>query len=523
MTGQSSDSPIAGARTDAELEEALSDLDGKDFSNRAPDLCKRILARLLRIHSKQLESSKLDDCLRAAFDVYASEIKTDGHQLTDQLLKNRIPGWVFNWAVIKHWLPYPPMRQSRHSVTYLDSKPRRPMHEPVPESQLTEMIVAYRIPDRYKRDIMKRVERRIAYWQAESLMSAKSEDAGSIESTDRSTRSTASTTRGRQVREEDRPARLEGSGQQGAGKPLIDSGFWRNLKDEFLEHQSDDPDFSAQWRARFGRWVLKDGPSPSQRAHDRPTRRFKKTAEEGIAELPNLPPSRGTAPWQRMCVTSDTQRWELWLNRLRAPEYNCRPLGSPIAVTEAEWKRMTESGKSLSAVRGEFSKIEHDEWERRRESGTTLASVQSELGLSIDADGSKPFDWLQDAEIKNVFKESARLCADLALGVEKVQGAAGRNTPNPNGAPARIAPLVEVPARSLSTRDQNIHDAVGKSNFENLTNSEMMRDPNLGRKLKKDSKLQPGTDATKACLDRIRRAKGYPLSRAITNKRSAEK
>ena len=147
MTGQSSDSPIAGARTDAELEEALSDLDGKDFSNRAPDLCKRILARLLRIHSKQLESSKLDDCLRAAFDVYASEIKTDGHQLTDQLLKNRIPGWVFNWAVIKHWLPYPPMRQSRHSVTYLDSKPRRPMHEPVPESQLTEMLGAYRIPD----------------------------------------------------------------------------------------------------------------------------------------------------------------------------------------------------------------------------------------------------------------------------------------------------------------------------------------------------------------------------------------
>src|ERR1700722_1246603 len=179
MMGRSADSTIAGARTHAELEEALSVLDRKDLGNRAPELCKRILAKLLRIHSKKLENSKLDNCLREAYDAYASEIKTDGYQLTDQLLNNKIPGWVFNWAVIKYWLPYPPMRQARPSVTYLDPIPRRPGHEPVPDSQLNEMLGLYRVTDWYKKDIMKRLESRIAYWQAEILMPAQAECKGS--------------------------------------------------------------------------------------------------------------------------------------------------------------------------------------------------------------------------------------------------------------------------------------------------------------------------------------------------------
>jgi hypothetical protein len=82
------------------------------------------------------------------------------------------------------------------------------------------------------------------------------------------------------------------------------------------------------------------------------------------------------------------------------------------------------------------------------------------------------------------------------------------------------APVVPNVAKPLSKRDQEIHDAVGESNFRILTNSEIMHDPNLGRKLKRDHELKPGTDATKARFDRIRRAHGYPLSRTITNKRS---
>jgi hypothetical protein len=314
-----------------------------------------------------------------------------------------------------------------------------------------------------------------------------------------------------------------------ADKPTMDSGFWRRLRKEFLEHATDDPGLTAQWQARFGKWALKEGAHPSPRAHPRPARRFKKTAKEGGAVLPDVGFSGGTEPWQQACVTFDTEPWERWLNRLRVPEYNCQPLGSPIAVTQAEWERMTESVKSLSEVRGEFSKIAHDEWEKQRETGKPLASLLSELGLSIDADGSKPFKWLQDAEIKHVFKESARLCADIALGVEKVEGAAERgrqqvehDMSNSKGAANLAVPIREVPTPSLSRRDQEVHNAVGRSNFHNLTNSEIMRDANLGRKLKKEYKLQSGTDATKTCLDRIRRAKGYPLSRAITNKRSGE-
>jgi len=92
---------------------------------------------------------------------------------------------------------------------------------------------------------------------------------------------------------------------------------------------------------------------------------------------------------------------------------------------------------------------------------------------------------------------------------------------NPAGATSPI-PAQEI-TKSLSKRDQDVHDAVGASNFESLTNTEIMRDRNLGRKLKRDLKLKLGADATKACFDRIRRSKGYPLSRTITNKRSAEK
>jgi hypothetical protein len=74
--------------------------------------------------------------------------------------------------------------------------------------------------------------------------------------------------------------------------------------------------------------------------------------------------------------------------------------------------------------------------------------------------------------------------------------------------------------RALSKRDHSIHEIVGAVNFNSLTNSDIMRDAKIGRQLRKDHSLKIGKDATKSCLDRIRRAMGYPLSRNITNKRS---
>jgi len=71
----------------------------------------------------------------------------------------------------------------------------------------------------------------------------------------------------------------------------------------------------------------------------------------------------------------------------------------------------------------------------------------------------------------------------------------------------------------LSARDQRIHDSLGEHSFRNLTNTDILRDRHL-RKVLRDHELELGTDAAKASLDRIRRGRGYPLSRAISKKRS---
>jgi|CZKX01.1.fsa_nt_gi hypothetical protein len=76
---------------------------------------------------------------------------------------------------------------------------------------------------------------------------------------------------------------------------------------------------------------------------------------------------------------------------------------------------------------------------------------------------------------------------------------------------------------SLWRRDQDVHEAVGEKNFKSLTNTEIMHDRNIGKHIKNKFSLKAGAENTKACLDRIRRAKGYPLSREITNKRSTQK
>jgi hypothetical protein len=75
-------------------------------------------------------------------------------------------------------------------------------------------------------------------------------------------------------------------------------------------------------------------------------------------------------------------------------------------------------------------------------------------------------------------------------------------------------------ADHLSARDRGIHDRLGEQSFRNLTNSEISRDRNL-KKVLLEFRLKSGADDTKACLDRIRRGKGYPLSREISEKRSS--
>jgi hypothetical protein len=72
---------------------------------------------------------------------------------------------------------------------------------------------------------------------------------------------------------------------------------------------------------------------------------------------------------------------------------------------------------------------------------------------------------------------------------------------------------------ALSKRDLQIHDAVGGERFRTLRNAEIMKIAGLKKRLRSDFGLEAG-NAAKGSLDRIRQAKGYPLSREIAKKRS---
>jgi hypothetical protein len=90
------------------------------------------------------------------------------------------------------------------------------------------------------------------------------------------------------------------------------------------------------------------------------------------------------------------------------------------------------------------------------------------------------------------------------------------------------APIVSVSTsprstnqgRSLSDRDARIHSLIGTETFRTCTNADIQRGAKV-RQLLHAEKLEPGSDAAKNCLDRIRAANGYPLSRQIREKRSS--
>jgi hypothetical protein len=74
-------------------------------------------------------------------------------------------------------------------------------------------------------------------------------------------------------------------------------------------------------------------------------------------------------------------------------------------------------------------------------------------------------------------------------------------------------------SQPLSERDVRVHDAIGRERFCSLTNAEIMRDTTVKKPLRAEG-LDPG-EAAKRCLDRIRNAKRYPLSREVSKKRAS--
>lgn len=92
-----------------------------------------------------------------------------------------------------------------------------------------------------------------------------------------------------------------------------------------------------------------------------------------------------------------------------------------------------------------------------------------------------------------------------------------RNAVPPTGVKSstRVAPI----GGALSKRDASVHEIVGKDLFHTHTNAEIMKDVNVKKRLRAECQFS-SNDATKRCLDRIREAKGYPLSREVTKKRA---
>ncbi len=107
-------------------------------------------------------------------------------------------------------------------------------------------------------------------------------------------------------------------------------------------------------------------------------------------------------------------------------------------------------------------------------------------------------------------------CDRAALRLTAVQSVIETVIPVVNGNNMPRAPK----ASGLSDRDARVHDVIGRERFRTLTNAEIMREATVKKRLRVDFELEAGGDDTKRCLDRIRTAKKYPLSREVVKKRS---
>jgi hypothetical protein len=137
----------------------------------------RIRAGVLRVHLKRLDGTKVEICLRQAYDEYASELLKGGSPVSDALLATHIPGWVFRDAVEFKWVPYPPQQWERREKVHPDAwipgaKTVWDEVVPVAESELVETLGGYRVTKEYRSRFERSLERSIAYWRAEALVRA---------------------------------------------------------------------------------------------------------------------------------------------------------------------------------------------------------------------------------------------------------------------------------------------------------------------------------------------------------------
>jgi hypothetical protein len=135
-------------------------------SDLAPNLWLKIRADLLGIDANRTDGRDTKACLNEAYHVFARGLSATGEPLNDSILHEMIPARVFQWAVARKWLAYPPQRVRRSRNTFVPGK-YESAFEPIPEGERTVPFGVYMITEKYKFSFLRQLELAIAEWEAE--------------------------------------------------------------------------------------------------------------------------------------------------------------------------------------------------------------------------------------------------------------------------------------------------------------------------------------------------------------------
>ncbi len=130
-----------------------------------PNVWLKIRASLLGIDPNGPNRKETKACLNEGYHVFARGLSGAGEPLSDSLLHEKIPARVFQWAVARKWLPYPPQRARRSMNTFAPGK-YQSAFEPIPDDELTVPFGAYMLTEKYKLWILRQLELAIAQWEA---------------------------------------------------------------------------------------------------------------------------------------------------------------------------------------------------------------------------------------------------------------------------------------------------------------------------------------------------------------------
>ncbi len=129
------------------------------------NLWLKIRSVLLGIDANGPARRDIQARLNEAYHVFARTLSAAGEPLSNSLLHEAIPPRVFQWAVARKWLTYPPQRKRVSRPAIVPGKYASSC-EPVPGDELTVPFGVYMMTDKYKSWILSQLELAIAQWEA---------------------------------------------------------------------------------------------------------------------------------------------------------------------------------------------------------------------------------------------------------------------------------------------------------------------------------------------------------------------